>query len=542
MSPVSRRALLTGAAAAAVAPAALAQPAMAQPGGRPALPSRATRAEILATMKRATRFMTDRVAYRGGYVWSYLPDFSRRWGELEALPTMIWLQPPGTATMGHVFLDAYHTTGDEQFYRSAEQVGAAIVAAQRPEGGWNYLHDFAGERSTRRWYATYGANAWRMEEFQHYYGNSTFDDAGTSEAMQFLLRLYVEKNDRRWRAPLDRSIGFVLRSQYPNGGWPQRYPLHREDYTSYITFNDDVAGENIKFLLMVKQTLGDRRVDDAIRRAMDCFVITQQPAPQAGWGLQHTVNDLRPAAARTYEPRAFATHTTAGNLEQLLTFYELTGDRKYLRRIPEALAWLDSVRLPAPRPDGRTHPTFIEPGTNQPLYIHRRGSNVVNGAYYADRNPEGTIVHYSSFRRVDTAALRRRYDRLAAAPVAEVTAGSPLLSNVRRPLPRYYANREMGVSDLNLDSRLGAGDASRAGQIVGALNREGWWPTPLRSTSNPYAGPGPRTPAPGDFSQTHVGDRTDTSPYPTDTPVSGISVGAYVQNMAALIDALGRAA
>ena len=72
-----------------------------------------TRTQALETMQRATRFMVEKVAYKGGYVWSYLPDMSRRWGEMEAYPTMIWVQPPGTATMGHLFLDAYHATGDE---------------------------------------------------------------------------------------------------------------------------------------------------------------------------------------------------------------------------------------------------------------------------------------------------------------------------------------------------------------------------------------------------------------------------------------------
>ena len=61
----------------------------------------------------------DKVAYRGGYVWAYLPDFSRTWGEMEAKRTMLWVQPPGTATMGHAYLDAYHATGDEQFWRAA---------------------------------------------------------------------------------------------------------------------------------------------------------------------------------------------------------------------------------------------------------------------------------------------------------------------------------------------------------------------------------------------------------------------------------------
>ena len=39
---------------------------------------------VLETMKRATTFMVEKVSTSGGYVWSYLPDLSRRWGEMEA--------------------------------------------------------------------------------------------------------------------------------------------------------------------------------------------------------------------------------------------------------------------------------------------------------------------------------------------------------------------------------------------------------------------------------------------------------------------------
>ena len=62
--------------------------ALAQP------PSAQSRAEIERTMKRATRFMVEEVSTNGGYVWSYLPDMSRRWGEIEATPSIIWVQPP----------------------------------------------------------------------------------------------------------------------------------------------------------------------------------------------------------------------------------------------------------------------------------------------------------------------------------------------------------------------------------------------------------------------------------------------------------------
>ncbi|MCE3290611.1 MAG: hypothetical protein K0R83_2623, partial [Caulobacter sp.] len=163
--PMSRRALLATAAAFAAAPAL-------------AAPAATDRDAILATMKRASKFMVEEASVGGGYVWSALPDFSRRWGELEASPTMIWVQPPGTATMGHLFLDALHATGDAWYYEAARSAADALIRGQHPSGGWNYVIDTAGEDSLKRWYDTYGANAWRMEEFQRYDGNATFDDAG----------------------------------------------------------------------------------------------------------------------------------------------------------------------------------------------------------------------------------------------------------------------------------------------------------------------------------------------------------------------------
>lgn len=504
---------------------------------QPAAASAQSRAEIERTMKRATSFMVDEVATEGGYVWSYLPDMSRRWGELEAKPSMIWVQPPGTATMGHLFLDAYHATGDEYYYRAAQQAAGALIRGQHRSGGWNYLIDFAGPPSERHWYETVGKNAWRMEEFQHYADNATFDDAGTSESMQFLLRLYLEKQDPTYLPPIEKAIRFVLESQYPIGGWPQRWPRDPgfPEYSNYITFNDDVAAENIKFLTMVYRHLGRADVRDAIERGMSAFLVTQLGQPQPGWALQYTL-DLKPAAARSYEPLALATHTTAANIRQLLSFYRMTGEAKYLARIPEALDWLDSVRLPADQVrNGRAFPTFIEIGTNRPIYVHRRGSNVVNGEYYWDYSPEAPLGHYSAFRAIDVDALRRDYDQLKATPVEQLLAASPLHRPDPVPLPRYVVSGEEAGSDLNASS--GGGVRS----IIQSLNREGWWPTPLRATSNPYRGAGPAAVAPGEFRSTHVGDASDTSPYTTDQPVTGISTATYLANMAALIRALEEA-
>lgn len=494
--------------------------------------------------------MREKAAVNGGYVWAYSADLTARWGEMEAFPTMIWIQPPGTATVGHLYLDAYHATGDEFYYDAAVEVGLALIAAQHPAGGWNYLYDFAGEESAQRWYDTIGKSGWRLEEFHHYYGNATFDDAGTAEAAQFMLRMALEKGDARFRTALEKAISFIVDSQYENGGWPQRYPfvedapeLHgRPDYTRYITFNDDVAEENIKFLLMVWQTLGDQRALDTIKRAMRVFPATQQPAPQAGWGLQHRLEDLAPAGARSYEPDALVTHTTAGNISLMLDFYEWTGDEQFLERIPEALDWLESVRLSDDeiRMPGREFPTFIEIGTNRALINHRRGSNVVSGEYYQDYNPEKPIIHYSQWRAIDLDGLRARYEALRAASPDKLVANSPLNKRAGFELPRFFTAQSIEVSDLNSTgaARTEKPTEEQIRELVNSLNDEGYWPTPLRAVSNPYIGDGDTTPAEGDFSQTRVGDSSDTSPYIAEDPVPGISISSFIGNMSALIQAV----
>src|ERR1043165_4457237 len=88
-------------------------------------------------MYKATQFMNDSVSTNGGYVWYYLPDMSRRWGEMEAYKTMIWTQDGGTVSVGHELLDAYKATHNEYFYEAAEKAANALIWAQSNEGGWN---------------------------------------------------------------------------------------------------------------------------------------------------------------------------------------------------------------------------------------------------------------------------------------------------------------------------------------------------------------------------------------------------------------------
>jgi hypothetical protein len=526
------------------------------------------KAEAAAGLKRAAQYMDEVVSYQGGYVWSYSPDLKQTFGEMEAYRTMCWIQPPGTPSVGHVYLDAYHATGDERYYQAAERTALAIVAAQHRSGGWNYIHDFAGEDSLKRWYDTIGKNGWRLEEFQHYYGNATFDDAGTAVASQLLLRMFVEKRDVRFSGPLQRAIDFVVQSQFgseygiADGGWPQRFPhfpgaissmplpnpqqvppgarvgMADGDYTLHVTFNDDVMGENIKFLTLCVTALGETRLIGNIQRAMECMRLMQQPGPQAGWSLQHLSRPTggrpagAPAGARSYEPRSLATHTTQTNIRQLFNYFQLTGDRKYLARIPEAIAWLKSCPLPADAATvnpllggGRTHPTFVELGTNDGLYMHRYGSNIHNGAYYADKDYTNTISHYSAGRPIDIAGLESTYQslsRMGDTAIADMVARSPLKSTgATRTLPRYFSIREVDFPDLFAGATMPTPVVpdSEAQTLLTELGTKNYWTSPVPEIVNTYRGDGPTTPYTGTaYRSRHVGDVYDTSPYPADTP------------------------
>ena len=503
--------------------------------------------EVRAKMRAATEFMMEKVSYDGGFVWTYLPDFSRQWGEMEAKRTMVWIQPPGTPSMGHLLLDAYHATGDEYYYEQAERVAGALIWGQLECGGWNYVFDFAGENSLKDWYNTVGKSGWRLEEFQHYYGNATFDDGGTMEAAKFLLRIYVEKNDPKYRPALDKVIRFVLTSQYPIGGWPQRYPLRydhpfhgKADYSSFLTLNDDVIPENIEFLTYCYQALGMQELKEPIYRAMYLIISMQQGAPYAGWADQYTVEDVLPAHARSYEPRAVNTGTTVRAVNLLMQYYRLTGDTRFLNGIPAAIDFLEKCALPQDMversgrggyrmPGGILAPRFIDPDTGKPLFVHRSGTNAYNGRYFTNQDPANTIAHYSSFYTLYPQMLRERFEEVKQLPREELVKESPFLNTELVALPKYF----MGVGGPRGEQPV---TEESVRKVMQAQDDQGRWLVPLGTTSNPYKPCLDDTPSyETKYTSTYVGDEHDTSPFKCETGELCISVKAYIANMAQLI-------
>jgi PelA/Pel-15E family pectate lyase len=504
--------------------------------------------KVLTTMKDATQYMVETVSTNGGYVWNYLPDLSRRWGEMEAYDTMIWMQPPGTTSMGHLFLDAFHATGDIYYFHAAEKAANAAIWGQLACGGWNYIVDFAGDRSLKNWYNTIGKNGWRLEEFQHYYGNATFDDDVSSDAAKFLLRMYLENLDPKYKYSLDKAIDFVLKSQYPIGGWPQRYPLKydfvhhgKPDYTSFFTFNDDVVWENVNFLILCYLTLGEERFLDPINRGMNFYIITQQGAPQAGWAQQYTM-DLKPAGARTYEPNGLLPGYTAVHCHLLMQFYRLTGEAKFLSGIPKALDWLESCRLSEGMTEGGkyTHPVFVEIGTNKPLFVHRKGSNVRHGFYYVNNSDELPNVHYGMKDNINVAQLRKDYEAVRALSLEEATKDSPLLHGrfTGKVMPQKYydvKSQSYTASAMNYTTRPAPSEV-QVRKIISLLDSQNRWLVKHVETSNPYIGDGVKTEPTDIYASTNVGDESDTSPYRDTSEQEYISTQTYISNMSVLIN------
>jgi hypothetical protein len=328
--------------------------------------------EALAAMKKASKYMAETVSCHGGYLWSYTEDLSEVFGEVPARKSQIWIQE-GTPEMGELFLDLYQTTGDETYLGYAKNTADALVYGQHTLGGWHYFIDF-DKKGLQEWYEKVASRfivGW--EEYRHYYGNCTFDDNTTQGAASFILHLYQKTLDPAYLEPLKRALNFVLIAQYPNGGWPQRFPLHYDfghdglpDYTSCYTLNDGAMNNTIDLLLEAYEFFGDERYLESAKRGGDFFMIAQGPEGRAAWTDQFGMN-LQPAWGRTHEPASYQVRYTLSTIQELEKLFLYTDDKRYLRPIPAALDWMESVIIGISEKGEPKYATWYDPETNFPI-------------------------------------------------------------------------------------------------------------------------------------------------------------------------------
>ena len=282
-------------------------------------------------------------------------DRNAIYAELEGGRLIDW-SPPRTGRGVEGFLKR----PDEWFAGAeARRIGEIVCSFQTPSGAWGKGLDLQtrprlpGERFSS------GASGWSYA--------GTFDNGATVSELRFLARA-------GFRAPLYRGLEYVLRAQFPNGGWPQVYPL-MGGYHDAITFNDTAM---VNVLRLLREVAGGRaefagvdadmraRSAGAVERGLACVLAAQIHG--TGWAQQHDTRTLAPAAARAFEPVALASAETGGILRFLMELDRPSPD--VIAAVHGAAEWLRNVEIAGMDSWSR----FYEIGTDRPIFGDRDGS------------------------------------------------------------------------------------------------------------------------------------------------------------------------
>ena len=391
--------------------------------------------EVAAAMERAAAFMQS-VSTNGGYVGILsLSDPAHRYGEAfyeSAGPTEIWVQPPGTPSVGEAYLRAYLTTGDEQYLAAARDVGRALAWGQRLEGGWDHLVDVAALTP----------NAVAPDRVS---GDCTFDDDISQGALRFLMNLDAVLDEAWLDNAVALGIGFFMESQYPNGAWPLWYPL-RGGYHDYYTFNDNTTNDCITIMMKIHERYGNQEYLDRVILGGD-FIIASQIAGQPGWAQQYNFL-MEPDWGRAFEPPAVCSAATSRNIRTLVDISLHTGDERYLVPIPAAIAWLDTSELM-----DNVWARFYEIGTNVPIYGDRDG-----------------LIHYT-FEEISQ-ERRQGYSWHGAYGVRSIIGYYEAVVGAGIDACNASLDAQPTQQELESQLQMRAGGAERA---MAALDSEGRW-------------------------------------------------------------------
>ncbi|WP_051234728.1 pectate lyase [Marinimicrobium agarilyticum] len=271
------------------------------------------------------------------------------------------------------------------WYASEEgqRIADIILSFQTPSGGWS-----KGTDMTKR--PRQPAQAFGVE--RKYV--PTFDNNATSTQIRALAKAYSATGEPRYREGYVKGVELILEAQYPNGGWPQTFPL-RGGYHDYITFNDDaminlmaVLSDIAKAEPPFEQAPEDLRVQAArsMARGLDLIVAAQVvvDGKPTLWGAQHDPRTLEPRKARAYEMVSLATAESADLLEFLMQLENPPADIQ--AAVHHAVDWYRSNPLKGVRWDREAYrlvkdkdasplwSRFAEIGTNRPLFGDRDNS------------------------------------------------------------------------------------------------------------------------------------------------------------------------
>lgn len=218
----------------------------------------------------------------------------------------------------------------------AKKVAAIILSFQTDAGGWPKNTDtiskaYVGDRSKLV---------------------PTFDNKATVDELRFMARMFVATKDETYRKSFDRGLAYVLSAQYPNGGWPQFFPL-RKGYYDRITFNDgamvrvlefvrEVAAEKTYAFLDAKtrQSCG-KAFDLGIACILKCQIVVD--GKPTVWCAQHDEKTFAPAKARAYELPSFSGSESVGIVRLLMSLEKPSSEVR--AAIEGAVAWFEAHKV-----------------------------------------------------------------------------------------------------------------------------------------------------------------------------------------------------
>lgn len=462
-----------------------------------------SRQDVLNAMRKATAFYLEKVSTRGGYHFSYSDDLSYGRSEQSEGRTQIELQREGTPIVGMTFLDLYEATGDRFYLDGARKAGQALVDGQLCSGGWDYLVEFDPAKRSRYPY--------RKDRDCSQAGTpdrppTTFDDNVTQACLRLLMRIdrALDFKDVTIHEAAVFALNALLKVQYPNGAWPQRFsqfpdpakfPVKRASYPAswprqwpgpggnylgHYTFNDNSISDCIDTLLEAARIYTDPRYLASAERGGDFILLAQMPDPQPAWAQQYDI-DMHPSWARVFEPPSVTGGESQGILRTLMVLYGETGKKKYLDGVPRALAYLEKSVLPHPAnaaeiwsrisPKAGALARFYELGTNRPLYITKGTQIFAKGlgqarpdGYELSYSDGSVITHYAVLvSAADLPSIRQEHTRVAAADP----------STLRRPdTLRGLSPWTLSAPARPRDSRP---DAASIARIIQSLDERGAW-------------------------------------------------------------------
>ena len=241
----------------------------------------------------------------------------------------------------------------------AKTIAATILSYQSDLGGWPKNTDtvdkpFTGNRNELK---------------------PTFDNGATTDELRFLARSYDATRDETQRKAFASGLDYILRAQYPNGGWPQYIPLSKQ-YHRHITFNDGAMVRVMEFLREVHDSKAyafvpekDRRAcNEAFQKGVACIlkcqiVVNGKPTV---WCAQHDEITFQPADARAFELASFSGSESVGITRLLMSLEKPTPE--IVKAVEGAVAWFESSKLTGIRIDSRPDPGSPK-GTNKIVVI-----------------------------------------------------------------------------------------------------------------------------------------------------------------------------